>query len=115
MEYLGGKLDDGFQVDRYFLGFEVHQHVPFLDHSANQHVLLERGEQIGHCAQVIPLLILLGVTSIGPHDDHGGVVVVPAIGVQVAQFEYTPSELVQAGYEFILVPFLVKLDPFGHL
>lgn len=91
VEYFGDELDDSFHIDWYFLGFEVHQHVPFLDDAADQHVLLERGEQISHCAQIIPLLILLGVASIGSHDDDGRVVVVPAIGVQVAQFEYIPS------------------------
>jgi hypothetical protein len=115
VEYFGDKLDGSFRVHWYFLGFEVHQQVPFLDHPSNQHVLLEWGKQISHCAQIIPLLVLLGVASIGSDDDHGRVVVVPAISVQVAQFEYVPSLLVEAGYEFILVPFFVKFDSFGHL
>jgi hypothetical protein len=115
VENLADGLEDCLNIDGHFLGLKVDQNVPFLNHASHQHELLQRGQQTRHRVEVVALLELPQIAPGRPDDDDWGVVVVPAVGVEVAEFENIPSQLVQVGHQLVLVPFVIGLDAFDHL
>lgn len=59
--------------------------------------------------------MLSGFAACGSDDDDWAVIVISAEGVDEAKLEYLPSEFVERGDEFVLVPFVIELDLLRHL
>ena len=78
-------------------------------------MFLKRRKQSCHCVEVTALFVLSGVAACGSGDDDWRIIVISAEGVDESKLEYLPSEFVEGGDEFVLVPFVIELDLLRHL